>query len=151
MVDSGGFWRSGSVATAGSAERRRCAVPKFDSHPPGTPCWVDLMSPDPETSKAFYTQVFGMQEMERGEPGMAFLRTPGAADTITLRQAAGGEVTGSAGGLDHFGFRLADRGDIDEAVREVVAAGGTLIERGEHAPGQSYAYLADPDGYVIEF
>ena len=34
-------------------------MPEFTSHPPGTPCWVDLMSPDVDGSKAFYTTVFG--------------------------------------------------------------------------------------------
>jgi predicted enzyme related to lactoylglutathione lyase len=32
---------------------------EFTSHPPGTPCWVDLMSPDIDGSKSFYTAVFG--------------------------------------------------------------------------------------------
>jgi len=30
------------------------------------------------------------------------------------------------------------------------AAGGRLVARGEHAPGIAFAYVADPDGYVIE-
>ena len=34
-------------------------MPEFTSHPPGTPSWVDLMSPDVDASKAFYTAVFG--------------------------------------------------------------------------------------------
>ena len=29
-------------------------------------------------------------------------------------------------------------------------AGGTLVKRGEHAPGVPFAYIRDPDGYVIE-
>jgi catechol 2,3-dioxygenase-like lactoylglutathione lyase family enzyme len=32
----------------------------------------------------------------------------------------------------------------------VVAAGGHLVERGEHTPGVPYAYVEDPDGYLIE-
>lgn len=31
---------------------------RFTSHPPGTPCWVDLMSPDVDASKEFYEAVF---------------------------------------------------------------------------------------------
>ncbi len=34
-------------------------MPEFTSHAPGTPCWVDLMSPDVDGAKAFYTSVFG--------------------------------------------------------------------------------------------
>jgi catechol 2,3-dioxygenase-like lactoylglutathione lyase family enzyme len=111
---------------------------------------IHLAVRDLARSLAFYTTVFGMKAMERDEQGMVFLRTPGAADTFTLRLAAPGEVVGSAGGLDHFGFRLKDPRRLDDAIREVVEAGGMLIERGEHAPGVSYAYVADPDGYVIE-
>ena len=39
---------------------------------------------------------------------------------------------------------------LDAAITEVEAAGGTLIRRGEHAPGVPFAYIRDPDGYVIE-
>lgn len=34
-------------------------MPDFASHAAGSPCWVDLMSPDVDASKAFYTSVFG--------------------------------------------------------------------------------------------
>ncbi len=40
--------------------------------------------------------------------------------------------------------------ELEAAIAEVTAAGGSLIERGEHAPGRPYAYVADPDGHVIE-
>ena len=78
-----------------------------------------------------------------------FVRTPGARDTITLNQASAARA-GVAGGVDHIGFRLLDKSKLDDAVREVEHAGGRLIERGEHAPGQPFAYVADPDGYIIE-
>ena len=34
-------------------------MPDFSSYEPGQPCWIDLMSPDVDASKAFYTSVFG--------------------------------------------------------------------------------------------
>jgi predicted enzyme related to lactoylglutathione lyase len=34
---------------------------------PGTPCWVDLISPDPEASSAFYSAVFGWDVQDMGE------------------------------------------------------------------------------------
>lgn len=41
-------------------------------------------------------------------------------------------------------------GDIDAAVIEVNSAGGVLEERGEFEPGAPYAFVRDPDGYLIE-
>jgi predicted enzyme related to lactoylglutathione lyase len=54
------------------------------------------------------------------------------------------------GGVDHFGFRLLDRSDLNAAIDEILAAGGKLIERGELAPGVAFAYVSDPEGYVLE-
>ncbi len=111
---------------------------------------IHLAVRDLESAAAFYRSVFGMEVMSRGEEGMVFLRTPGAADTIPLRQAEDHETVGSGGGMDHFGFRLKTRDDLDGAIDTIVAHGGRLIERGEHAPGVTFAYVADPEGYVIE-
>ena len=110
---------------------------------------VHLIVADLDRSLRFYTGVFGMEEQFREEPSMVFLSTPGSADSITLNQQPGDPRIGS-GGVDHIGFRLVDKADLDAAVREVEAAGGRLVERGEHAPGAPYAYVADPDGYMIE-
>ena len=83
---------------------------------------------------------------------MVFLSTPGCSDTITLNQEPdqGRGRVGDNGGIAHFGFRLTDDADLDAAIEEVRAAGGRLVSRGEHSPGERYAYVTDPDGYVIE-
>lgn len=59
-------------------------------------------------------------------------------------------LAGKSSGIEHFGFRLKPSVSHDEAIGAVEAAGGRLIRRGEHAPGVPYAYVADPDGYLIE-
>ena len=41
--------------------------------------------------------------------------------------------------------------DLEAAIQAVTEAGGSLVERGEHQPGVPFAYVADPDGYVVEF
>ena len=113
---------------------------------------IHLAVRDLDRAVAFYTDLFGMEiDESRSDETMAFLRTPGARDTLTLRQATPDEAVGAGGGVDHFGFRLQERGDLDEAILQIEAAGGRLIERGEHAPGLPYAYVADLDGYVLEF
>ena len=107
---------------------------------------ISLAVHDPERSMRFYGEAFGLQEYYRDQdtiqargPGhdiFAFERDPDAA--------------GRAGGIRHFGFRLIAPTDIDAAVAAAVGAGGQLIERGEHAPGFPFAYVADPDGHQIE-
>jgi catechol 2,3-dioxygenase-like lactoylglutathione lyase family enzyme len=39
---------------------------------------------------------------------------------------------------------------MDAIVTQIEKAGGSLKRRGEHAPGEPFAYFDDPDGYVIE-
>jgi catechol 2,3-dioxygenase-like lactoylglutathione lyase family enzyme len=109
---------------------------------------LHLFVADLERSLRFYRDVFGFEEMFREGPKMVFLHPPNSADTITLNEepARAGEL----GGIDHFGFRLADPAGLDRAIEEVERAGGSLVERGEHAPGVRYAYVRDPDGHMIE-
>ncbi len=111
---------------------------------------ININVSDVRRSLDFYERAFGMTVLfwER-DHRMVFLNTPGADDTITLCQARDGDPV-AGGGVSHFGIRIAERGKLDEAVEQVTRAGGRLLSRGEHMPGVPYAYVADPDGYVIE-
>jgi catechol 2,3-dioxygenase len=111
---------------------------------------IHLLVSDLERSLRFYTSVFGLEEQFRDGPTMVFLRTPGSTDTITINADGDQMERVGRGGVDHFGFRLKPGVDLDAAIAEAVAAGGRLVDRGEHAPGFPYAYVADPDGYLIE-
>lgn len=42
---------------------------EFTGYDEGTPCWVDLMTPDLERGKKFYTELFGWQYIDTGEAG----------------------------------------------------------------------------------
>jgi catechol 2,3-dioxygenase len=112
---------------------------------------IHLVVRDLDRSLKFYRDVFGMDERFRVGPCMVFLSTPGSEDLITLNQdPSEAHLAGTNGGVNHFGFRLSPPADFDAAVRDVQAAGGKLVSRGEHEPGVAFAYVADPDGYVIE-
>ena len=110
---------------------------------------INLLVSDIQRAKDFYETAFGFQVMFWEGPGLVFLKPPGTNDTITLQVRP--DAAGITGNIDHFGFRLADRSQLERAIQEVIAAGGSLVERGEHAPGRPYAYVADPDGHIIEF
>ena len=51
--------------------------------------------------------------------------------------------------MQHFGFRLNDK-NHDRVIAQVEAAGGKLVSRGKHGGRFPYAYVSDPDGYVVE-
>jgi catechol 2,3-dioxygenase-like lactoylglutathione lyase family enzyme len=110
---------------------------------------INLNVSDLQRSLEFYQHAFGLEIQFWEGKRMVFLRSPGADDTITLCQAEKNMPVGGAG-VSHFGFGLAEKGKIDEAIAQVEQAGGTLLSRGNHAPGAPYAYISDPDGYVIE-
>ena len=110
---------------------------------------INLLVADVRRAKEFYEKVFGFEEMFWAGPSLVFLKPRGTTDTITLQEKP--DAAGITGNIDHFGFRLADRSQLDRAIKEVVEAGGSLVERGEHEPGRPFAYVADPDGHIIEF
>ena len=111
---------------------------------------IHLMVRDINRSLAFYKSVFGMEEKFWTGPEMVFLNTPGADDLIALHQAKDGEETGTSGGILHYGFQLEDKAQLDNAIEQVIAAGGSLKKRGDFGPDLPFAYVRDPDGYEIE-
>jgi catechol 2,3-dioxygenase-like lactoylglutathione lyase family enzyme len=115
---------------------------------------VHLLVTEHERAVAFYKDAFGMDELFRDGP-IVFVGTPGGGDSLALHLAITEEQrarVGHQGGYEHFGIHLPDRSAdaVDEAVHRVEKAGGRVLERGEHAPGVPFAYVADIDGYTIE-
>jgi catechol 2,3-dioxygenase-like lactoylglutathione lyase family enzyme len=111
---------------------------------------INLNVHDLKRALKFYRDAFGLEVMfwEDGER-MVFLRSHGGSDTITLCQAEPGEPVGT-GGVSHFGFSIVGEGSLDDAIKQAESAGGKLLSRGKHGGRFPYAYVADPDGYVIE-
>jgi len=115
---------------------------------------VHLLVAEHDRAIAFYHHVFGMEEQFRDGP-IVFLGTPDGGDSLALHLAttdAERVRVGQQGGWEHFGIHLPDRSGngVDAAVERVRAAGGQVLDRGEHAPDIHYAYVADLDGYAIE-
>lgn len=99
-------------------------------------------------SVAFYTGLLGMKETFRVGDGLVFLHTPGGRDALALRQADG-PVDSGAGGLQHFGFQVRGMSHA-EAVEQTRRFGAKVLSVGSHDATTRYAYIQDPDGYVIE-
>jgi catechol 2,3-dioxygenase-like lactoylglutathione lyase family enzyme len=102
---------------------------------------------DAERAFAFYQHVFGAVAVYR-EHGFIQAQTPGAWDVLVFAEPP--EIGGGTGGIAHFGFRLLDPRDIEEAAIAVQEAGGQIVSQGEFVPGEPYLFCRDPDGYELE-
>ena len=120
---------------------------------------INLNVSDIERSARYYQEVFGLELLTDYEGPMGshpygrqmIFSTPGCDDVIALSQVDGVPVGG--GGLSHWGLNLERDEDVDEAIAQVVRAGGSLRSRDEYefeGIRERHAYVADPDGYVIE-
>ena len=82
------------------------------------------------------------------EDGFIQAQTPGSRDVLVFEEDA--KRAGVAGGIAHFGFRLAKPEDIAAAANAVEGAGGKILSQGEFVPGEPYLFFQDPDGYEVE-
>lgn len=96
----------------------------------------------------FYQDVFDMEVMYHKEDFLQ-LTTPGCHDVLVFEKKTG-DIIGKPGGIAHFGFRLRTPHDIEAITNKVLAAGGTLLKKGEFVPGSPYLFFKDPDGYEVE-
>ena len=111
-------------------------------------CHAQLLVRDLERSIRFYSAAFGLELIHR-RSRMAFMRTPRRSEVLTLKQEDS-DCVGQNGGVDHIGFPLLDPSELEEAVDEVVRAGGQLIEKGQLEGNIPTAFVRDPDGYKIQ-
>ena len=123
-----------------------------------------LVVKDIQRSLRFYCGLFGMQDTGFRDGDLVFLTTPGGRDLLALNpEGTGGYPGGCAtevarehglagvqGGLSHFGFMLEGRADFETAIAAAPDFGGRLVSRCEHGGIVAHAYIADPDGYVVE-
>ena len=97
----------------------------------------------------FYREAFGLKVGFSAGKDLIFMVPETKGHSLALHQVRPDEPVGMAGGFQHFGFKL-DVNDHDRVVKQVEQAGGKLVSRGKHGGQFPYAYVADPDGYVIE-
>lgn len=99
---------------------------------------------DVENAVRFYRDAFDLQEVFRGE-SIVFVGKPGTDTAIGILH----DPAAAGSGPQNVGFHVDHTISPDDAVRDVERAGGSILERGEHAPGVPFARIADPDGNVL--
>ena len=123
-----------------------------------------LVVKDIKRSLRFYCGLFGMKDTGFKDGDLVFLTTPGSHDLLALNpEGHGGYPGGCAleverehglagvqGGASHFGILLESRADYDTVIATSTEFGGRIVSQCEHGGLVAHAYIADPDGYVVE-
>jgi catechol 2,3-dioxygenase-like lactoylglutathione lyase family enzyme len=100
---------------------------------------------DLDRAVKFYKDAFGLEEVFRNE-GIVFAGLPGTDSALGILL----DPEHAGNGPQNIGFHVDHAIEHGDAIRDVEAAGGRVLERGEHAPGVPFARFADPDGNVLE-
>jgi predicted enzyme related to lactoylglutathione lyase len=122
---------------------------KFESYPQGTPSWVELMTPDQQQAKTFYSGLFGWDISE--EPigdGHVYMIGKIEGDSVA---GIGGQMPELAGHPAFWGVYLA-ADDVDASAAKVEGAGGK-IEAGplDVMDAGRMVAVQDPTGVRVSF
>jgi len=109
---------------------------------------VNLSVNDLERSMAFYTQVFGIEEVRR-EPGIkaGFLSNGNTHHDVALVEVG---ILARQAGLNHLGWELENEVQLVEAYQRAQRAGLKIDFTANHQISHS-VYLSDPEGNGHEF
>jgi catechol 2,3-dioxygenase-like lactoylglutathione lyase family enzyme len=100
---------------------------------------------DPQASKRFYGDHFGMKVVWEPDPDNVYLSS--GADNLALHRAEGE----GPGALDHLGFIADSREEVDRMAARLRGQGVPIAaEPKDHRDGSRSFYCLDPDGLRIQ-
>ena len=117
------------------------------TYPPGVPCWVETLQPDPRAGLAFYQALFGWDGIGPGP-------MPDGGEYFVAR-LHGHEVAGIAtlppGGVAEPAWTTYVRVEVlEDSTRRVRTAGGrVIVEPLDASPAGRLAIVASPAGATI--
>jgi catechol 2,3-dioxygenase-like lactoylglutathione lyase family enzyme len=100
---------------------------------------------DPQASKRFYGEHFGMSVVWEPDPDNVYLSS--GVDNLALHRADGA----GSGALDHLGFIADSREEVDRTAERLRGCGVAIAaEPRDHRDGSRSFYCLDPDGLRIQ-
>jgi len=108
--------------------------------------YFEIVSPDPQRARTFYTQLFGWSTVDIGDPTYTMIDTGAGADAI------GGGIGEPQRATDPGGTKIYMRvDDLAAALARAEQLGGRTVVPPTRLPGEfgSFAVLADPDGQLV--
>jgi len=121
-------------------------MPERTSYEPGTPCWIDLATPDQDAAAEFYGDLFGwtVEEDENAE------ETGGYRVAVLDGQAIGGVMKLMQEGQPPAWSSYVRVEDVDATVAKAGEAGGSvMVEPMSVLDYGRMAFLVDPTGAAI--
>ena len=100
---------------------------------------------DPQASKRFYADCFGMQVVWEPDPDNVYLSS--GTDNLALHRAP----SDGPGALDHLGFIVDAPEEVDRLAEQFRGRGVMIAaEPRDHRDGSRSFYCFDPDGLRIQ-
>lgn len=100
---------------------------------------------DPQASKRFYCDLFGMRVVWEPDPDNVYLSS--GTDNLALHR----EAVAGPGALDHLGFIVDARDEVDRLAARFRERGVPIAaEPRDHRDGSRSFYCSDPDGLRIQ-
>ena len=111
----------------------------------GTPCWIDLGSPEPDASARFYGELFGWSASEPGP-----VEETGGYRNFELRGKMVAGLMQAQEGQPTAWSTYVSVDDADAAMQRAKDAGGTeIVEAMDVMSFGRMGYVADPAGAVV--
>ena len=96
-----------------------------DGYAAGTPCWIDLMTPDVDAASSFYTALFGWSAEDSHDEHGTRIYTNFLRDGQVV--AGMGEQPAEMSGMPPVWSTYVATDDLDATVAKVEPAGGTML------------------------
>lgn len=110
---------------------------------------VALFVKNMDACEQFYVDILGMKIDWHPDPDNLYLTS--GSDNLALHRAPADFTPAKHQRLDHIGFFLRDRGDVDEWF-EYLSSEKVVIKAKpkDHRDGTRSFYCADPDGNIVQ-
>lgn len=102
-----------------------------------------------EECERFYVDIIGMSVLRRASENLVYLTL--GNDNLSLGRARDGEVDATAGTMDHFGFIVDSKDELQAWYDYMKEAGVKLLdEPHDHSDGARSFHCHDPAGNMVQ-
>jgi catechol 2,3-dioxygenase-like lactoylglutathione lyase family enzyme len=102
-----------------------------------------------EECERFYVEIIGMTVLRRASENLVYLTL--GNDNLSLGRARGAAPNASAGTMDHFGFIVDSKDELQAWYDYMTAMGVDLLdEPHDHSDGARSFHVRDPAGNVVQ-